>query len=235
MGVKDSERLGLTVGISAIVVGILLIVSGALGTTMYNTMDCVKGDTADELKQNKGSADGINVSFILWIILGIVFLAVYSGFIAYESGISVTRTSLCQHVPESVATKLCSGVVKTAKDYAVATAVIVYIIDVLLIVTCSEGIALHTLIGTYKGGNCAGKEVDADQVTNNKRLSDGIYNTYIAFLVIAVVFFIIYTAYLGDAHKHGLAAFKQFQASRSGTLSSSSELEGGGVRAFSLY
>ncbi|MCH9716892.1 MAG: hypothetical protein K0U52_07395 [Gammaproteobacteria bacterium] len=219
MGLKQHMRLGTSVGVGIVIVGVLLVVSGALGVVTYNTMDAPVGDTPEEKQQNQQRADGIKTSFIVWMVIGVAFLMTYFGFIAYESGIVETRRALCPGVSGSRFQEICQTPVKSAKDYAVAVVILTYVVNVLLITTSSQGIALHNLIGTYKGG-------DPKEMESNQQTSQNIYGTNIAFLVISVIFFVMYTLYLAEAPKYGKQAFQSWQERRSVVPDSSVEMTG---------
>ncbi len=225
MGLKQHMRLGTSVGVGIVVVGLLLVISGALGIVTYNTMDAPKGNTPDEQQQNQQKADGLKTSFIVWMVVGVGFLMTYFGFIAYETGIVETRKTLCPGVSGARFQEICQKPVKSAKDYAVAVVILTYIVNVLLIVTSSQGIVLHNLIGSYKGGN------NPKEVESNEQTSQNIYGTNIAFLVISVIFFVMYTLYLAEAPKYGKQAFQSWQEKRASVVPPPSiemtELSGG--------
>jgi len=225
-----NKNFTITVGVFIAVMGIVLVISGALGVTMYNTMDEPKGDTPQELADRQRTANGINASFIIWIIIGVAFLAAYCSFISYEAGINKTRKALCT----SDSNPLCVGPIDSAHKWGIATAVLVYVANILLITTCAEGISLHKLIKKYKGG-------DPKEVDDNKRTSDGINSTFIVFLVFAVIVLVMYTAWLGNLHQTAGPMWKSFQSSvkgirASGNISTPTSLQGGAsMFAFTNY
>ena len=70
----------------------------------------------------------------------------------------------------------------------------VYLVGAILITTCSEGIALHGMIKTYKG-LVDSKGDSQDSQKTNRDLATSIYNAFIVFLALDILLLVVYTVY----------------------------------------
>lgn len=181
-GSKLSKGSHIAVGISALIMGILLVTSGALGTTLYNSMDSAKGDDKDTQTKNQNAADSANIYFIVALVLGVALLF----------AIAIIYTMMQCKCKDGA-----SSMVQISKEHAgIAVVVMIYLTTILLITGSSLGVDLfNNRIGTYKGGD------DAEAVKANEDRAAAIDVTNIVFIVAAVLFFVGYTIYVTELHK----------------------------------
>lgn len=176
-------KLGMHIAILAI--GAILVIAGMLGTTMYNTME-----TATSVENGK-TAESINSTFIAWIIVGVLFLFLFSMVWVEEAAFEKCKEN-CLTEKSTIQVNSKMAILKRLK---ISVVTIIYIISAILITTCAEGIALYGMIKTYASPSNTQAERDA-----NKSLATNIYNTFIGFLVVVCFFIIIYTGYIFNAH-----------------------------------
>ena len=181
MGNSTSSNLKKEIGMHVLVmlIGVILIISGALGVTMYNTM-------ATPTSVNEGViASNINITFITWMVVGILFVFLYSMIWVNESALKKCET-LKDNNTSNFAEKL--------KNMKISTTTMVYLVGAILITTCSEGIALHGMIKTYKG-LVDSKGDSQDSQKTNRDLATSIYNAFIVFLALDILLLVVYTVY----------------------------------------
>lgn len=155
--------------------GSVLMVMGLLGVTMFNTMSKAK-DEKEVIAKN------INITFMTWVVVGLLFVLMYGMVWVHKA----TREHCICQITDTSQSELCklqeigpnSMIMKTKAK--ISLNVFVYLGAAMLITTCSEGIALYTMIDEYKG-------TTDEQTVNRKRASD-IYITFMFFMLAALAF-----------------------------------------------
>ena len=161
--------------------GSVLMVMGLLGVTMFNTMSKAK-DKKEVIAKN------INITFMTWVVVGLLFVLMYGMVWVHKA---TREHCVCELTGTSQLCKLqdsgANSMIMRSKA-KISLNVFVYLGAAMLITTCSEGIALYTMIDEYKG-------TDDEQTVNKKRASD-IYITFMFFLVGALAFVGGYSYYV---------------------------------------
>ncbi len=144
---------------------------------------------------------------IMYIFAGL-FLIVYVGFIGYREGMH-----------KGTGGALPVGGESTLKGFSTSMVVLAYVLIVVLVLSSSFGIDIYKSAATF--GN-----VTTDKPKGDKyRSAKGLYATSITTLVIAVIVFVLLTAYLGDAKSHAIRFYESWSSSAPRSIGSSFESE----------
>ena len=185
MAMSAIRSLDITATVFIVVSALSAVITTSLAQQMYNDITKYKdyeGDNGD--KYSKRAKHENNFLTVVYMF-SLIFLIVYVGYIGYKQGMHKA----------SGGAAVKSGD-KSLKDYGISMIVFSYIIMVLLVLSGSIGIDM------YKTGVVFGTDVSEDKNGDKYKQAQALYGVYIAMIVIAVISFILVTAYLADAKTH---------------------------------
>ena len=215
--VKEPSVHGLDVAqmVGIVVAAFSTVVTSALARQMFTDIevftddaDAKEGEDSKKRKRAKAEDTALRVIYMF----ALAFLIVYVGYIGYKEGIANAAGT----------SSLTKATQTSLKDYGTAMVVLAYFTIVMLILTSSMGIDM------YKGGKQFGTNVDEDNPDGDKKgQAQALYGTYIAMIVIAVIAFVLLTAYLADAAKHGKKFYDSYLSSAFSSGGGSSGMSSG--------